>query len=85
MVDASVCCGFGGSFSTDHPEVADRIFQRKLRNVQATGAQTVVADNPGCIMHLRGGINAHVDERKGEPLQVLHLAELLAQRLRAET
>lgn len=85
MVDASVCCGFGGSFSTDHPKVADRIFQRKLRNVQATGAQTVVADNPGCIMHLRGGINAQGGERKGEPLQVLHLAELLAQRLRAET
>jgi Fe-S oxidoreductase len=64
-------CGFGGSFSVDYPEVSARVLRRKLDNIEATGAKTVVTDNPGCIMHLRGGL-------KGKDLHVLHLAEVLA-------
>lgn len=83
MADSSVCCGFGGSFSMDHPAVSERIVRRKLRNVAATGADTVVADNPGCIMHLRGAIDAlrtaHPDESAP---RVLHLAELIEERLK---
>jgi Fe-S oxidoreductase len=36
----------------------------------------VAADNPGCILHLRGGLHA-----QHKPTRVLHLAELLAQGL----
>ena len=77
MYDSSVCCGFGGSFSVDHPEVSERVLRRKLRNVQETGAETVVTDNPGCILHLRGGLDAQRSQTR-----VLHLAELLAESLR---
>ncbi|MBI3979801.1 MAG: LUD domain-containing protein [Chloroflexi bacterium] len=76
MADSSVCCGFGGSFSIEHPQVAQRIMGRKLANAEATGARMVVADNPGCIMHLRGGIDA-----AGKPLVVKHLAEVVAERM----
>jgi Fe-S oxidoreductase len=76
LPEASVCCGFGGSTSVRYPEVAARILARKLENVQQTGARILVTDNPGCILHLRGGIDA-----AGLPIQVLHLAELMAAHL----
>ncbi|HLH74554.1 MAG TPA: LUD domain-containing protein [Chloroflexota bacterium] len=72
MADSSACCGFGGSFSFEHPRVAERIARRKIKNVDATGAPIVVTDNPGCIMHLRG-----IAAASKRHLQVLHLAELI--------
>jgi iron-sulfur cluster protein len=76
LPEGTVCCGFGGSTSATNPEVAREILDRKLENVTATGAGVLVTDNPGCIMHLRGGIDA-----KGLPVRVMHIAELLAAHL----
>ena len=70
------CCGFGGSFSFDHPEVARRMRRRKLEAYAATDAGIVCADNPGCVLHLRAG-----ERVQGAP-RVLHLAELLRDALR---
>jgi Fe-S oxidoreductase len=77
MEEASSCCGFGGSFSIDHPRVSRHIVERKLANIDATGAPLVTTDNPGCILHLRGSADA-----SGRPLRVLHIAELVDERLR---
>jgi L-lactate dehydrogenase complex protein LldF len=76
LEEGSVCCGFGGSTSVTRPEVAERILARKMENVLKTGARTLVTDNPGCIMHLRGGFDA-----AREPMRVLHIAELMAAHL----
>ncbi len=76
LPEGTVCCGFGGSTSLTHPEVAERILARKLENVRSTGAGVLVTDNPGCIMHLRGGIDA-----AGLDIRVMHIAELLAAHL----
>ena len=65
------CCGFGGSFSFDHPEVARRMRARKLEAFATTGAEVVCADNPGCLMHLKEGPAV---AGAGRPV---HLAELL--------
>ena len=65
------CCGFGGSFSFDHPEVAGRMRARKLEAFAATGAEVVCADNPGCLLHLKEGPPV------GGAGRALHLAELL--------
>jgi Fe-S oxidoreductase len=72
----SICCGFGGSFSFEHPEVARRLMDRKLDEAEATGAPILVTDNQGCIMHLRGGCDA-----EGRPIVVRHLAEVVAERI----
>jgi Fe-S oxidoreductase len=72
MTESSVCCGFGGTFSFEYPEVATRILDRKLASITATGADVVITDNPGCLTHLRGGIDA----RHGV-VRVRHLAEVL--------
>ena len=76
MPQSDVCCGFGGSSSIEHPVVAERLLNNKLYNAESTGASILVADNPGCLMHLRGGVDA-----KGERIRVLHLAQLIAERL----
>ncbi|MGH2601365.1 MAG: heterodisulfide reductase-related iron-sulfur binding cluster, partial [Dehalococcoidia bacterium] len=76
LPESSVCCGFGGTFSLEHPAVAKQILARKLDNVEATGAALVVTDNPGCLMHLRGGLRA-----AGRPERAAHIAEVLAERL----
>lgn len=72
-----LCCGFGGSFSLEYPVLAERLMNRKLGNADATGAPLLVSDNQGCLMHLRGGADA-----SGRKLQVRHIAELLADRVR---
>ena len=71
-----LCCGFGGSFSIEQPRVAKRLLDRKLDAAAATGTRVIVTDNQGCIMHLRGGIDA-----EGRKLEVKHIMELLAERL----
>lgn len=76
MRESSTCCGFGGSFSLDYPELSSVILARKLEHAAQTGAEILVADNPGCLMQLRGGLHA-----RRSPVRALHLAELMAERL----
>ncbi len=76
MPSSDVCCGFGGAVSLEHGDVCSKILKNKLDNAQSTGAAVLVVDNPGCIMHLRGGVDA-----SGRPMRVLHLAELIAEHL----
>ena len=66
------CCGFGGSFSVRLPEVSTAILDKKLGNVEATGADCVVACDAGCLMQMRGGL-----ARRGSRVRALHLAEVL--------
>src|SRR5207249_666591 len=50
------CCGFGGSFSVRLPEVSTSILERKLANLEASGARCLVACDAGCLMQIRGGL-----------------------------
>ncbi|HZU14809.1 MAG TPA: LUD domain-containing protein [Chloroflexota bacterium] len=77
LPEANWCCGFGGVVSFEHPELSAGILERKLRNLDETGASLLVTDNPGCIMQLRGGIAA--SRRR---VQVKHTAEIVAERVR---
>src|SRR5437016_458296 len=69
---ADECCGFGGSFSVRLPEVSTAILDKKLANVEATGADCLVACDAGCLMQMRGGLT-----RRNSRVRALHLAELL--------
>jgi L-lactate dehydrogenase complex protein LldE len=69
---ADECCGFGGSFSVRLPEVSTAILDKKLANVEQTGADVVVACDAGCLMQMSGGLS-----RRGARARAVHLAELL--------
>jgi len=70
-----VCCGFGGSYSFDFPEISAELLKRKLDNVEAAGAESLVTDCPGCVLQLRGGM-----EKRGGKIKVKHIAEAVAER-----
>jgi Fe-S oxidoreductase len=77
LPDIANCCGFGGTFSLDWPEVADRMARWKLDAVARTGCAVVASDNPGCLLHVRTAAR-----RRGLDLRVAHVLELVAERLR---
>jgi iron-sulfur cluster protein len=72
--DEDVCCGFGGSYSVDFPEISAEILKKKLDNVAAVDPELLVTDCPGCVMQLRGGM-----DKRGSKIQVKHIAEVLAE------
>lgn len=67
-----LCCGFGGTFAAKHAELSVAMGDDKLDDVKRSGADTLVACDMGCLMHLGGRLR-----RRGEGLRVMHLAELL--------
>jgi iron-sulfur cluster protein len=73
--DEDVCCGFGGSFSVEFPELSGELLTRKLDNVEATGADLLVTDCPGCVLQLRGGM----EQRRSGRIAVKHIAEAVAE------
>ena len=73
MPNSEVCCGFGGLFSVKFARISTAILDDKLEAIRASGADTVVANDCGCLMHMRGAI-----ERRGMAVRAVHIAELLA-------
>ena len=66
------CCGFGGSFAVRLPEVSAAILDKKLVNVEATGARCLVACDAGCLMQMGGGLS-----RRHSAVRAVHLADVL--------
>ena len=75
MVDSDVCCGFGGTYSIKLPEVATPILAKKLAHIKDTGASLVAVDCPGCLLQIRGGMDAN-----DIPIEVKHTAVILAEK-----
>ena len=71
-----LCCGSAGIYNLVKPEPAAELGERKARNLLDTGAEAVVAANPGCALQ----ITSHT-ARLGRALPVLHPMELLARSL----
>jgi L-lactate dehydrogenase complex protein LldE len=69
------CCGFGGVFSIEHPEISAEMLKRKLANIAASQAPLVVACDAGCITNINGGL-----KRNGRTQRAVHIAEILARR-----
>jgi glycolate dehydrogenase iron-sulfur subunit len=67
-----LCCGSAGVYNLLQPEPAAELGERKARNLLATGADAVVAANPGCALQI-----ASHSARLGRTLPVLHPMELL--------
>jgi L-lactate dehydrogenase complex protein LldE len=73
LPDAETCCGFGGLFAVKLSEVSGSLLDRKIASIEASGADTLVATDVSCLMHIAGGLH-----RKGSAVKVKHLAEVLA-------
>ena len=73
LPDADVCCGFGGTFCVKYPAISNAIVTKKAEAVAATGADTLLAGDLGCLMNIAGKL-----QRLGRPVRVRHVAEVLA-------
>jgi len=69
---AEDCCGFGGIFSMEHPELSAEFLKRKIGNLEKTESPTLVVAEAGCLMHIAGGLH-----RQKKPQKVMHIAEIL--------
>ena len=73
MEDSEVCCGFGGTFCIKYPDISNRMVSDKIANIQATGADLLLAGDLGCLLNMAGKL-----KRLDSPIQVRHVAEILA-------
>jgi L-lactate dehydrogenase complex protein LldE len=72
LPQAETCCGFGGSFSVKYPHISEGMGADKADNVLATGADTLVSCDMGCLMQIGGTLS-----RLGSDVKVRHLAQVL--------
>ena len=70
--DDGLCCGAGGAYSQQHPDVAAAVRERKVAAIERTGTSVVASANPGCTLHLRA-----------VGLDVRHPLEIVAEHLPA--
>jgi L-lactate dehydrogenase complex protein LldE len=73
MKEPEICCGFGGTFCVKYPDISVRMVSDKIEDAAATGAQTLLAGDLGCLLNMAGRA-----ERLGKELRVRHVAEVLA-------
>lgn len=67
------CCGFGGTFAVKYPDISGRMVSDKADDIQATGANMLLAGDLGCLMNMAGKL-----KRSGSAIEVRHVAEVLA-------
>jgi glycolate oxidase iron-sulfur subunit len=72
MHHPDICCGSAGIYNALEPPMSMQILDEKMEDLTETEADVVVTGNPGCQMQLEAGLR-----RRGSPMRVWHLAELL--------
>ncbi|HYM82377.1 MAG TPA: (Fe-S)-binding protein [Candidatus Limnocylindria bacterium] len=72
LPNADWCCGSAGVYNLTHPAMADAQLDHKLDAIERSGAEVVVASNPGCLLHMVRGARA-----RGMNVEIVHLIELL--------
>jgi glycolate oxidase iron-sulfur subunit len=79
MLDADRCCGGGGTFALEQPELSQVVAEPKMERIAETGADTVITGCPGCMMQLRdSAVHRHMN------LRVEHTIQLIDRSLPAE-
>jgi len=70
---ADICCGFGGTFCVKYPDISNAIVTEKTADIAATGAETLLAGDLGCLLNMAGKL-----KREGRATKSRHVAEVLA-------
>jgi L-lactate dehydrogenase complex protein LldE len=72
LFKADQCCGFGGQFAVDFPEISGSILADKLDCIERASVEAVIVGDVGCKLNIAGGL-----ARRGFMIRTLHLAEVL--------
>ena len=79
LTESDVCCGSAGIYNLVEPDMSKRLLTRKTSHVAETGADYIVAGNPGCLLQIEKGIR-----QKGLRMKTAHPVELLDWSYRGE-
>lgn len=69
------CCGFGGTFAVKMGNISAQMVDEKVCNIEETEADILIGADAGCLLNIGGRI-----DRKGKPVRVMHIAEVLNSR-----
>nr|WP_255429739.1 heterodisulfide reductase-related iron-sulfur binding cluster [Streptomonospora sp. PA3] len=72
LPNPEICCGSAGVYNLLRPQAAGDLGERKSEDVRSTGAELLVAGNPGCSLQIASAM-----DRAGEPISVAHTAQVL--------
>jgi Fe-S oxidoreductase len=75
MQDADRCAGGAGTYVVKDYDTSKKIFDRKARAINQSGAHVVATSCPACMIQLKNGL--------GEAVEVKHVAQLLQEAYRA--
>ena len=67
-----MCCGSAGVYNLLEPVAAAELGDRKAANVASTGAQLLVAANPGCTLQIAAALR-----RRDITLPLAHTIEVI--------
>lgn len=67
------CCGFGGMFAVEEPDVSIRMGSDKIERHMATGAEYVTAPDSSCLMHMAG-----LAKKQKKDIKFIHVSQILA-------
>jgi glycolate oxidase iron-sulfur subunit len=65
--EGHLCCGSAGTYNILQPEIASRLRDRKVANIEALAPQAIATGNLGCITQIG----------TGTAIPILHTVELL--------
>ena len=72
MPMSDLCCGSAGIYNVVQTEMASQLLKNKMGYVNGTGAEVIVASNPGCMLQLDAGARLH-----GKGQRVMHVVQVL--------
>lgn len=72
MPMSDLCCGSAGIYNVVQSEMAGQLLKNKMGYVNSTGAEVIVASNPGCMLQLDAGARLH-----GSGQRVMHVIQVL--------
>jgi glycolate oxidase iron-sulfur subunit len=53
--EGHLCCGSAGTYNILHPEIATKLRDRKVANIESTGPDVIATGNIGCITQIAAG------------------------------
>ncbi|NND97369.1 MAG: (Fe-S)-binding protein [Pirellulaceae bacterium] len=69
------CCGFGGTFAVNEPDVSVSMGRDRIADHLSVGSEVLASADMSCLMHLQGLIR-----REEQPIQVMHVAQIMVGR-----
>jgi L-lactate dehydrogenase complex protein LldE len=73
MTFAEGCCGFGGEFALNFPDISEAMVQEKCENYLESGADLLLLCEPACLLNIGGYLSRNHPDKK-----VMHMAQFLA-------